>query len=51
MARDEGMIFIETSAKDGTHVLRAFELLVNSIIESPMIKEVSLEERKKRIAS
>ena len=49
MAMQNGMMFIETSAKNRIGVLEAFEELVNKIIESPLIKEPNLEEKKKRI--
>ena len=50
MARKNGMMFIETSAKNKVGVYEAFEELVNKIVESPMIKEVCLEERRKRMS-
>ena len=43
MAKKNGMMFIETSAKNRVGVQEAFEELVNKIVESPMIKEVCLE--------
>lgn len=50
MARKNGMMFIETSAKNKVGVYEAFEELVNKIVESPMIKEVCLEERRKKMS-
>ena len=40
-------MFIETSAKNRIGVYEAFEELVNKIIESPLIKEINLVEKKK----
>jgi len=45
LARKNGMMFIETSAKEKIGVNEAFEEVVNKVIESPMIDEVSLRRR------
>ena len=45
LARRNGMMFIETSAKERIGVNEAFEEVVNKVIESPMIDEVSLRKR------
>ena len=42
LARKNGMMFIETSAKEKIGVNEAFEEVVNKVIESPMIDEISL---------
>ena len=42
LARRNGMMFIETSAKEKIGVNEAFEEVVNKVIESPMIDEISL---------
>ena len=43
------MMFIETSAKEKTGVMEAYEELVNKIVESPLINEVCLEEKRKKL--
>lgn len=45
LARKNGMMFIETSAKEKIGINEAFEEVVNKVIESPMIDEVSLKRR------
>ena len=45
LARRNGMMFIETSAKEKIGVNEAFEEVVNKVIESPMIDEISLQRR------
>ena len=45
LARKNGMMFIETSAKEKIGVNEAFEEVVNKVIESPLIDEVSLRRR------
>ena len=50
MAKQNGMMFIETSAKSRIGIQEAFEELVNKVIESPLIKEVCLEEKRKKMA-
>ncbi len=45
LARRNGMMFIETSAKEKIGVNEAFEEVVNKVLESPMIDEVSLRRR------
>ena len=43
LARKHGMMFIETSAKEKIGVNEAFEEVVNKVIESPMLDEISLK--------
>ena len=45
LARRNGMMFIETSAKEKIGINEAFEEVVNKVLESPMIDEVSLRRR------
>ena len=45
LAYKNGMMFIETSAKEKIGVTEAFEEVVNKVIESPMIDEVSLRRK------
>ena len=47
LARRNGMMFIETSAKERIGVNEAFEEVVNKVIESPMVEEVSLRRQGK----
>ncbi len=42
LARKHGMMFIETSAKEKIGINEAFEEVVNKVIESPAIEEISL---------
>lgn len=44
-AMENGMMFIETSAKTKIGVQEAFEELVNKVMESPLASEVSMQER------
>ena len=39
------MMYIETSAKEKIGVNEAFEEVVNKVIDSPMIDEISLKRR------
>ena len=43
LARNHGMMFIETSAKERIGVNEAFEEVVNKVIESPMLDDISLK--------
>ena len=43
LARKHGMMFIETSAKEKIGVNEAFEEVVNKVIESPMLEDISLK--------
>ena len=43
LARKHGMMFIETSAKERIGVNEAFEEVVNKVLESPQVDEVTLK--------
>ena len=43
LARVHGMMFIETSAKEKIGVNEAFEEVVNKVIESPMLEQITLK--------
>ena len=45
LARKNGMMYIETSAKEKIGVNEAFEEVVNKVIDSPMLEEISLKRR------
>ena len=42
LARKNGMMFIETSAKERIGVNEAFEEVVNKVLESPLVDETML---------
>ena len=43
LARKNGMMYIETSAKEKIGVNEAFEEVVNKVLESPMIEDITLK--------
>ena len=43
LARKNGMMYIETSAKERIGVNEAFEEVVNKVLESPMIEDIALK--------
>mgnify|MGYP002634913950 CR=1 FL=1 len=45
LARKHGMMFIETSAKEKIGVNEAFEEVVNKVIDSPMLEEITLKKQ------
>ena len=45
LAKNNGMMFIETSAKEKIGVNEAFEEVVNKVIENPLIEEGARRKR------